>query len=95
MKYKAPITDTTTGETRTHEIDVEDRYVKTQAFWWSRRQGNGGCDCNRGLMFAQSGGVDTDAMTDEEMDEQWPCGHSRFSVPYLEWEDGTRTAIDG
>lgn len=71
------IKDTETGEQRTYVFD----YPKfdwtmddwgddgSETFMWS--EGNYGCDCNRGLFFAEAGGADDP--------DAW-CGHDRFYI---------------
>jgi hypothetical protein len=83
MKITAHIVNNATGETRLYETEVPDQYVKTQAFWWSRWNGNAGCDCNRG-----------DFWHGDEEDHDYPCGYELFSVPYIVFEDGTKVMID-
>jgi hypothetical protein len=87
MKYTAYIRNNETGEVVQQENivdpEVDPEYEATQKFWWSRQNGNGGCDCNRGDFWHGDG-----------EDHDYPCGETLFSVPYLIWEDGTKTLID-
>lgn len=55
------IRDTTTGEIRLSQWQYEP--PAAFEFWWT--EGNGGCDCNRGLAF---GAADV------------PCGNKRFDL---------------
>jgi hypothetical protein len=53
---------------------------KPNPFWWKRREGNAGCDCNRAIFFHRIGGV-------ELGDEEGPCGDDAYDVQ-LEGPDG-------
>ena len=54
-------------------------------FCWTG--GNFGCDCNRHASFERGLKNNIDL-------EDWPCGHSLYSVPYAILPDGTRIHID-
>jgi hypothetical protein len=61
------ILDTETGETR------ESTYPST-LFWWS--DGNGGCDCNRALLFGEE--VDSEHRRKLGIDDDNCLGSRRF-----------------
>lgn len=64
------------GEIRVHSSEVADRYIANQPSWWG--DGNGSCDCNRWLFFEQAGDPDFCGLEDE--DDDWPCGHTAYTV---------------
>ena len=88
MTYSVLIRDNMTGEERSIHMDGE----WSGASWWT--DGNGACDCNRGSFFAEAGGLDTDALSDDEDEAMFPCGHRRYVVPHATLADGVRIAID-
>ncbi len=50
--------------------------------------GNYACDCNRALFFGEAkNGVWPD-------EDETPCGHERYSIPFIELDDGTKKIID-
>lgn len=88
MSYKAYIRNNATGETRIQTLDLDWR--DSSVFWWT--DGNFGCDCNRELEFRRAGGeteTDIAAVFDNIV-----CGHTRYSVPKIELQDGTIVEID-
>lgn len=91
MNFKVAIRQNATAEVRIHACDFD--WGPGPAFGW--REGNFACDCNRGMIFASEGGVDTDAMTDEEDAAAFPCGHSAYDVLYVELADGSRAELGG
>ncbi len=84
MNYKAYIINNETGEARWSEHPCPDKYDDVQEYQWV--DGNYSCDCNRWLFWSRAKGVEPEADVD--------CGDSRFTVPYLEFEDGKRILID-
>ena len=82
MTYKVAIRNNATGEVRIQEQEGLE-WRDSSLFWWTRREGNFGCDCNRAQVFA------CDAEPDNET-----CGYTRFTVLYAELADGSRIPID-
>lgn len=88
MPYKVVIRNNATGETRVHAEDSEWQEEKGYSTRFSWTEGNFCCDCNRELVFEwAAGNHDTDDM-------DGPCGHERFTIPYIELPDGRRVPID-
>jgi hypothetical protein len=66
-----------------YEYAVTDESDKrTLKFSW--QENNMSCDCNRHLCFSNWEGRDDDIK----------CGNDLYRVPYMIWEDGTKTLID-
>lgn len=86
MSYKACLRKNATGEERVKAF--AENWEEWSPFLWSHG-GNYGCDCNRYLFFERAGGIEPD-MDDKE---SRPCGDTRYTVLWVELEDGTR--IDG
>lgn len=78
------------GEVRPYSLDSMAGFRGD--FIWV--DGNFACDCNRGMFFAQVGGVDTDSMSNEEDEEAFPCGNERYSVRIIAVDDGRELYID-
>lgn len=83
IMYKATIRNNTTKEIRVHEMDLE--WHEASYFWWD--EGNFSCDCNREWEFQRAGG--------EPVSDDPECGDERYSVLYIDLEDGERIVIDG
>lgn len=66
------------GVERTYRMKCE---WNPNLFWWTRGEGNGGCDCNRGDFFDRAGG--------EDEDDDRPCDHAAYSVLRFILPDGT------
>jgi hypothetical protein len=94
MTYKVEIRKNATGEVRVCQMALEwDKGDgRTDIFWWT--DGNFACDCNRGTVFDDAGGVDTASMTDEEDALAYPCGMAAYTVIRAILPDGTVIAID-
>lgn len=75
--YDVVIQRTADGVERTFRMDCA---WNPNLFWWTRGEGNGGCDCNRGNFFDEAGG-DDDADND--------CSHQRFNVLRFVLDDGS------
>tara|TARA_R110000868_G_scaffold13885_2_gene64485 strand:- start:185 stop:454 length:270 start_codon:yes stop_codon:yes gene_type:complete len=60
------------GEQRT-VVDEDSEYADGAEFWWT--EGNGGCDCNRGLYFERAAGRDPD--------NRMPCGDVAYRLVSL------------
>lgn len=75
VPYRVEITDTTTGETRWHEMDIPFYLPNAEGtgsmFWWG--DGNFSCDCNRGFVWSWAAGGDSDFDAAE-------CGEGRYKV---------------
>lgn len=62
---------------RSDGAEVEDKpswrpnYLLSDEFWWA--EGNGGCDCNRHLLFELAHGR-------EPADDECVCGSDRYAV---------------
>lgn len=80
--YKVAIRDNQTGETKVVEQAIE--WFSHSHFFWT--DGNFGCDCNRHDVFY--------GHSEEEDEDEIPCGHERFTVLYAELPSGERITID-
>lgn len=67
MKLHVEIRRNSDGLTRTNLMDLDDFSL----FYWS--EGNGCCDCNRAMWFA-------DAAGDKDREADSYCGHDRFDI---------------
>lgn len=79
--YDVVIRRNVDGEERTYRMDVA---FNPNLFWWTRGDGSGGCDCNRGAFFAEAGGED---------DPDHECSHEAFDIVRFILSNGT--VIDG
>lgn len=70
-----------TGEEKLLEIDLE----WYSDFIWT--EGNFACDCNRHSFFEEYKG--------DEDDEDFPCGGSAYTIPFIILDDGKKVEIDG
>jgi len=86
VKTKVCIRHVASGEERIKE-GTYDFDLRVFLFAWL--ENNFSCDCNRGAAFARLGGEDTDSMSDDEDNDRFPCGHSAYRIPWLEY-DGER-----
>lgn len=80
--YKIVIRRTSDGLERTV---AEHGWNSSSLFWWSRGEGNGGCDCNRHLAFEQA--------HDPNYDGDHDCGDNAYEIVRFEFPDGTM--LDG
>lgn len=82
MRAVVPIIERATGHVRLHYDDW--RAENSPQYQWA--DGNYGCDCNRALFFARAGG--------EPDPDEYPCGETRFYVPFAVLDDGSTVLID-
>lgn len=83
MSYKVAIRNNLTGEVRVHNDKYE--WGESSDFLWT--EGNYGCDCNRHLFFERTGGREPD-------DTEDGCSSWRYTIDYVELEDGTRIKLE-
>lgn len=81
---RAAIRNNATGEVRVRDYP-ELQWSDGSEWWWT--EGNFGCDCNREWEFQRAGG-------EEESDDP-ECGESRYSLIWLEGDNGFRAEWPG
>jgi hypothetical protein len=94
VKYTATITRLSDGKTVTWADELDDAVwgpaETPHGIWFMWTGGNYGCDCNRDLYFGRAEGIDEGVLWERESG----CGTTRYTVPYIDLENGTRIAID-
>lgn len=84
--------ETATGKVGVHEAAVyadpfSNDPEKPSFFWWL--EGNGSCDCNRGLMF-----LPEEHQIENEDGPEY-CGDGRFRLTRIEWPGGAEDFSEG
>lgn len=81
MTYTVTIRRNADGETRDYQSTCPWQTYDDgtdNLYWWT--EGNGGCDCNRSMCFAQAGGEPTNIDV--------PCGETAYRILRFTLEDG-------
>lgn len=79
-RYDVQMRDNLTGEERLVPMEME--WHDSSLFWWT--DGNFGCDCNRGIVFAG----------DDDAADDVPCGDTRFTAIKAIFPDDSEQEID-